>query len=282
MVDPGEESAKRLAVYLGIIAIVIAALIGVLYLTGAMEQMVYPAEKIGVVYIDGFMITGNLPSGFGFASSEDIGSSIRKVVDDPSYKALVLRVNSPGGTVSSSNEILTEVKRAKESGIPIVVSMGDVAASGAYYASSAADVIMANPDTTTGSLGVVWAFEDLSAYYEEEGINYTVAKSGEMKDMGSPWRALSQEELDYANEVVMDIHQRFVSEIAANRGMNVSYVANLSDGRIYVGARALELGLVDELGNLYDAIDRAAELGGIKGKPEVDYINSINYTELYY
>ncbi|MDY6959324.1 MAG: S49 family peptidase, partial [Halobacteriota archaeon] len=139
--------------------------------------------------------------------------------------------------------------------------------------SAPADRIVANPDTMTGSIGVVWVFEDKEGYFKEEGLNYTVVKSGEFKDMGSPWRNLTEEEEAYATKIVMDSYNRFILEVAEGRNMSISEVEELSDGRVYLGTEAKDLGLVDDIGNIYDAIDIAAEMGGISGTPDVEYVN---------
>jgi protease-4 len=151
--------------------------------------------------------------------------------------------------------------------------MGDIATSGAYYISAPADWILANPDTITGSIGVIWVFENREGEFRDDGINHTVVKSGDMKDIGAPWRNLTEKELVYANEMVKNTFDRFVNEVAENRNMSTDDVYNLSDGRVYLGERAMELGLVDQLGNLYDAIEIAGKLGGIKGEPQVEYTN---------
>ncbi len=234
------------------------------------NEIRFPGERVEVIYVNGILVTEDVPSGFGYTSSERICSRLRAADRDASVKAVVMRINSPGGTPAAAEEIVSEMKRVNK---PIVVSMGDIAASGAYYIAAPADVIVANPDTVTGGIGVIWVFENREEEYREAGINYTVVKSGEMKDMGAPWRNLNEEERAYANEVVMEAFERFVKEVASGRNMTVEAVRNLSDGRIYLGAKAKELGLVDELGNLYDAIRIAGKLGGIQGEPEVEYTN---------
>ncbi|MHC1582070.1 MAG: signal peptide peptidase SppA [Candidatus Syntropharchaeia archaeon] len=224
-------------------------------------------EKVAVIYVQGPLVTENLPR---YASSEKICEELRNAEKDGSVKAIVLRINSPGGTPAAAQEIVDEMKKIDK---PIVVSMGDMATSGAYYISVPAEKIVANPDTLTGSIGVIWVFENREGKYKEEGINYTIVKSGKMKDMGAPWRNLTKEELEYAYEIVNETYQRFVMEVVENRKLSISEVENLSDGRILLGEDAKELGLIDELGNLYDAIDIAGKLGGISGTPEIEHVN---------
>ncbi|MCC4769017.1 signal peptide peptidase SppA [Methanosarcina sp. DH2] len=238
------------------------------------------SEKIAVIYVQGSMLTGNVPAGLGYATSEEISENIHRAVADKEVRAIVLRVNSAGGSPAAAQEIAIEIEKAQEQGIPVVVSMGDLAASAAYYISAPADYIYANPSTSTGSIGVIWTFENLSSYYEKEGIDYYISKSGEFKDMGGSWRGLTDEEKEYADTVVMDSYEDFVTQVAEGRNMSRSEVKDLADGRVYTGTRAKELGLVDNFGNLYDAIDKAAELGDIQGEPKVVYMNKASLSRL--
>ncbi|WP_292389226.1 signal peptide peptidase SppA [Methanosarcina sp. UBA5] len=238
------------------------------------------SEKVAVIYIQGTILTGNVPEGLGYATSEEITESIHKAAADSGVKAIVLRINSPGGSPAAAQEIVEEINRVQAKGIPVVVSMGDLAASAAYYISAPTDYIIANPSTNTGSIGVIWVFQNMSASYNQTGVNYYVAKSGEMKDMGSTWRGLTDEEKEYADSMVMESYENFVTEVSEGRHMSKSEVKALADGRIYTGTRAKELGLVDSLGNLYDAIDKAAELGGISGEPKVEYMNKASLSKL--
>jgi len=228
-------------------------------------------EKVGVIYVEGTMIAGR-GDGKEYVGSEDIISQINRALDDNSIKAIVLRINSPGGTPAGAQEIVGKIKEAKEEK-PIVVSMGDTAASGAYYISAPSDYIFAEPDTITGSIGVISKFVDKSKKYEKEGIDITVVKSGEFKDMGADWRALSEEEREYVEKIVEDACERFIKEISDDRGIPLDDVRELSDGRIYRGEEAKELGLVDKMGNMEDAIKKAGELGRIEGKPGIKYMN---------
>ncbi|KAF5426054.1 MAG: signal peptide peptidase SppA [Candidatus Methanomarinus sp.] len=268
--------------YLFIVLILLVIITGsLLVIFGDFNGLSVDSDKVSVIHIQGVMITGNLPGGFGYATSEEICKCIRNAADDNNVKAIVLRINSGGGTPAAAQEITNEIKKAKEKK-PIVVSMGDVAASGGYYISAPTDFIVANPDTITGSIGVIWVFENRSAYYKEEGIEFYVAKSGKFKDMGRDWTGLSDDEKQYSDEIVMETYQRFVDEVAIGRDLSVSEVKDLADGRIYTGSKAIELGLVDKTGNLYDAIDIAAELGNIEGEPDVDYENKPTLSKLLF
>ncbi|MCD4807027.1 MAG: signal peptide peptidase SppA [Methanococcoides sp.] len=239
-------------------------------------------DKVAVIYVQGFMLTGNLPSGFGYATSEDVCNSLRKATEDDSVKAIVLRVNSGGGSPVAAEEIVTEIKRVQDMGIPVVISMGDVAASAAYYISAPADLIVANPSTTTGSIGVISVYTNRSEFYDNEGIEFYVSKSGSFKDVGGDWRGLTPEEKEYVDNVVLDVYDLFITSVAENRNMTKGEVKDIADGRIYIGKEAQKLGLVDELGNFYDAIDAAAELGGIEGEPVVYYINKPSLSSILF
>lgn len=238
------------------------------------------SEKIAVIYVQGTMLTGNVPAGLGYATSEEISENIHSAVADENVKAIVLRINSGGGSPAAAQEIAIEIEKAQEQGVPVIVSMGDLGASAAYYISAPADYIFANPSTNTGSIGVIWIFENRSSFNEKEGIDYYISKSGEFKDMGGSWRGLTDDEKEYADTVVMESYDEFVTQVAEGRNMSRSEVKNLADGRIYTGTKAKELGLVDDFGNLYDAIDKAAELGGIQGEPRVVYMNRASLSSL--
>ena len=280
-VPPKKKHNHRsyIAVLLGLIAVIGLSMVAIYYGFGFGGDL-GASEKVAVIYVQGTMLTGNVPSGLGYATSEEISENIREAVKDENVKAIVLRINSGGGSPSAAQEIIEEIKRAQKAGVPVVISMGDTAASAAYYISAPADYIIANPSTSTGSIGVIWTFQNLSAYYDDEGVEYYIAKSGEMKDMGGSWRGLTDEEKEYADKVILENYEEFVSQVAEGRNMSRSEVKELADGRIYTGLTAKKLGLVDGLGNLYDAIDKAAELGGIQGEPKVVYMNQISLSKL--
>lgn len=269
------------------ITVLVAAIAGSVYVLTSDFDIGDPfsltgGNEVDVIYIQGVMITGNIGDGFGISTSETVGKYLREANDDPDVAAIVLRVNSPGGSPAAAEEIVSEINKLKENNKTIVVSMADLAASAAYYISAPTDRIIANNDTMTGSIGVIWTFENKSAYNEEEGYEYWVAKSGDFKDMGANWRGLTDEEKNYSQDVVMDAYGRFVNEVAVGRNMTVDEVINISDGRVYTGARAKELGLVDDIGNLYDAIDIAADMAGIEGEPRVNYVNKPSLSNLLF
>ena len=229
-------------------------------------------DKIAVVYIDGQMVADKSNEKDDVACSSDIVKNLRKATDDPDVKAIVLRVNTPGGTPVAAEEIIYQINKTKATK-PVIVSMGDMATSAGYFVSSNADRIVANPDTFTGSIGVIWVFKNKSKYYGDEGVNYYVAKSGNFKDLGSDWRGLSNDEKNYVQRIINQSYTRFVTSVAKGRNLSVDYVRSIADGRVYTGSDAKDMGLVDELGGLYDAINVAANLSGLKGKPEIAYMD---------
>ena len=188
--------------------------------------------------------------------------------DDPSIKAIVMRIDSPGGSVAPVQEIYTELEKIEK---PIVASMAGSAASGGYYIACAADTIFANPGTLTGSIGVIMQFTRMKGLYDKVGLEHQVIKSGQFKDTGSPFRTLTQEEQAVLQATVDDVHNQFVDTIAQARSnlLTRAEVVELADGRIFSGRQALDSKLIDQLGNLPDAIKIAGELGGIEGKPKV-------------
>jgi len=235
-------------------------------------------DIIAVIYVEGVMITEDADPESGYTSSNKIAGLLREATDDEQVKAIVLRVNSPGGTPSAAQEINYEIERARQQGKPVFVSMGDMAASGAYYISACADAIYATPDTNTGSIGVIWVFTDMSQYYEDEGISFWVAKSGDLKDMGASWRNISEEEKAHAVSIVTQMFDRFIDTIVEGRNLSEEFVRSISDGRIYTGENALTMGLIDGYANLYGTIEHAAEYANITGY-DIDYLNE---EDVYY
>ncbi len=272
-------SAKKSLAYVAIVFILLFIIAGSFYLIMGGKDFGISKNRVEVIYVQGEMLTGSIPTGFGIATSEEITKSLKEASEDEGVKAIVMRINSPGGSPAAAEEIVSAMKKIKK---PIVISMGDVAASAAYYISVPADRIIANPDTITGSIGVIWEFQNRSKFYEKDGTSFYIAKSGEFKDMGGDWRGLSDEEKRFADQTIAEAYSRFVKEVADDRNLSLSKVKDLADGRVYTGAKAKELGLVDDFGSLDDAIDVAASLGGIEGKPEVTYANKPSLSRLLF
>lgn len=193
---------------------------------------------------------------------------LKEYRDDHSVKAIVLRIDSPGGAVAPSQEIYAEVKKACEQK-SVVVSMGSIAASGGYYIASPATKILANPGTLTGSIGVIMELPNLEGLMSKIGIKTEVIKSGKYKDMASTFRTMEKEEREILQGVMDNVHNQFIAAVAEGRKLPVEDVRALADGRIFTGEQAKSLRLVDELGTIEDAIAAAAALGGIEGEPDV-------------
>jgi protease-4 len=185
-------------------------------------------------------------------------------------RAIVLRIDSPGGGVVPSQEIFEEVQKIRADGRQkIVASMGSVAASGGYYIAAATDRIVANPGTITGSIGVIMETANVKGLLDKIGVEPIVIKAGEHKDIGSPFRKLEPDDRRILEELLNDVHTQFIEAVARGRNLPAERVRELADGRIFTGRQAKDFGLVDDLGNLQDTIQAAAELAGIEGEPRV-------------
>ncbi len=216
-------------------------------------------EKVALIKIVG-----------GIYDSKPILSQLDKIEESKAVKAVVLRLETPGGAVAASQEIYRKLKYLRdEKGIPIVASMGNVAASGGYYVALGADTIIANPGTITGSIGVIASIFQYQRLFEKLGVGVETVKSGKFKDTGSPFRGMTGEEREYLQSLIDDTYDQFVHAVAEGRNLEVAEVELLADGRVYTGRQAKELGLIDILGGLDEAIQVAGELGGISGKPQV-------------
>lgn len=195
--------------------------------------------------------------------------TIRQHQHDGRVRAMVLRVDSPGGGVVPSQEIHNAVAAFRDSGKPVVVSMGTVAASGGYYISAPSNLIVANPGTLTGSIGVIMSLANFEALLDKIGVSNVTIKAGANKDIGSPFRQMTAAERTLMQGLMDDIHAQFIEAVATGRGRPVNEIQPLADGRIFTGKQALDAGLVDELGDLEAAIRRAGDLAGIPGRPKV-------------
>ncbi len=211
----------------------------------------FTGARLGLVRVEGLI-----------TDSEELVDWIRELERDESVKGVLLRIDSPGGVVAPSQEVFAAV-RGLAATKPVVASMGALAASGGYYVAAAADVILANPSSLTGSIGVRMELLNIRELAEKIGLAQTLIASGEMKGVGTPFRDLSPREREYLTSVVMDMHEQFVSDIAQARGMDRAQVAALADGRAFTGRQALERGLVDRLGGLQDALELLREQTGL-------------------
>lgn len=202
-------------------------------------------------------------------SSTEIVRQFKKYRENKSIMAIVFRVDSPGGGVSASQEIYEEVRKTREEGKPVVVSMGSVAASGGYYVSCGASKIVANPGTLTGSIGVIFQFLHFNELMGKIGVDASTFKTGKYKDIGSPFRKTTEDEKKYFDQLLADVYDQFVNVIVAERKLERGKVLPYADGRVFTGRQALEYGFVDTLGTMEDAVAIAAAMGGIEGKPKV-------------
>jgi len=243
----------------GAVFLFFAVLVIVVAVTMKRPTSLSIGPKVGVVEVEGAIVT-----------SDSVIRQLKSFREDHSVKSIVLRVNSPGGGVAPSQEIHTEVLKAVEEK-PVVVSMGSVAASGGYYIAAPATRIVANPGTITGSIGVIMEFANIQELFKKIGLKTYIVKSGAYKDLGSPVRPMSRDDRILLEELISDVHQQFIEAVSEGRNIERQKVVALADGRIFTGRQALNEKLIDELGNIEDAIDTAARLGGIKGKPRVIY-----------
>ncbi len=223
------------------------------------ELLLAGKEGVAIVRIEGPI----MDSSQAVAELEAFG-------DNPMVKAIVVRIDSPGGGVAPSQEIYNAVKRVrKEQNKTVVASMGTVAASGGYYIAVATDRILANPGTLTGSIGVIMQMANFQELLEKVGVKSVVIKTGKFKDLGSPFRPMVEEERQLLEAVMDDTLSQFIEAVAEGRSMDAAEVEQLADGRIFTGRQAKTVLLIDEIGDLHDAIKLAGELGGIEGTPRV-------------
>lgn len=237
----------------GIISVSLIVMIGIGH-SGFADFPKAHGEKVGVIEISGPII-----------ESKETIRQIKQFREDDAIKAIVVRIESPGGGVGPSQEIFREIRKTV-AGKKVIASMGAVAASGGYYIAAGTDGIMANPGTITGSIGVIIGYTNFEALFEKIGLTPVVIKSGEFKDMGSPVREITEKEKTLLQAFVNKTRMQFVRDVSEGRGRPASEIEPLADGRIFTGEEAKENGLVDRMGNLEDAIEWAGRLGGINGE----------------
>ena len=242
--------------FLGGISLLFSAIIS----QGPKGDIFSKKEGVGIIELKGLIVT-----------SEQVLKNLTSFRNNPNVKSIILRIESPGGSVGASQEIFEDVKRTNKVK-PVVASMGSMGASGGYYAALGAEKIIANPGTMTGSIGVIVKFPNLEGLFEKIGYKSVVVKSGAMKDVGASNRPLSSEERALIQGLIDNVFNQFVKAVAESRGMPEETVKELADGRIFSGEQAFEAGLIDGLGNFTDAVSMAAELGGLDAKqPELIY-----------
>ncbi len=244
--------SKKLKIFL----IIFVSFLLISFLAAIMENSL-STGKIALVNVKGVIV-----------DSRNIVEEIKDYRKNPSIKAIIIRVDSPGGAVVPSQEIYEEIKRTVKVK-PVVVSMGSVAASGGYYISCPATKIIANPGTLTGSIGVLIELPNFKGLLDKLGIQAEVVKSGKYKDITSPLKPLQKDEREVLQKLIEDVHNQFINAVSEGRKMPIDKVRAIADGRVFTGIKAKEIGLVDEIGDLDYAVKVAAQLAKIKGEPEV-------------
>jgi protease-4 len=264
------SSRGRIAlITVGLMIGIVALFLGTVWvLMTVMDEGGLPGgSKVAVVEVDGIIGVSQDRS----ADPDAIVRMLGEHRDNPSVAAVVLRINSPGGVVGPTQEIFSAVERVRAAGKPVVASLGAVAASGGYYIAVAANRIFASPGSLTGSIGVVMQLANVEGLLKKVGVDYVVIKSGAYKDIGSFARPMKPEERQVLQALLDDVYGQFVTAVAEHRGLDRKAVLAFADGRIYSGQQARTLKMVDDLGGLEEAIEAAAKLGGIAGKPRVIY-----------
>jgi protease-4 len=255
----GRVALVAIGVGVGILVLFLGT-IWVLMATVSEDGLPTGGPKVAVVEIEGIIVDGTAAV-----------RELREHADNPAIKAVVLRVNSPGGVVAPTQEIFSAIQRARKAGKPVVATLGAVAASGGYYVAAAADRIYANPGTLTGSIGVVMQMANIEGLLKKVGVEYVVVKAGAYKDVGNFARTMSPEERKMLQALLDDVYSQFVDAVAEGRGLERKEVLAFAEGRIYSGQQALALKMVDEMGGFEDAVEAAGKLANIPGRPKLVY-----------
>lgn len=242
-----------LLVFLGLFALVM-----IVAVNNDDDDISFASEKVAVVPIEGEIV-----------DARETLDLLHKYARNTSVKAIVVRINSPGGAIAPSQEIYSAIREIRSKGKPVVASMDSVAASGGYYIASACDPIIANSGTITGSIGVIMQWFDMAELAKWAKLKSETIKSGALKDAGSPYRPMTDDERAYFQSVVTQLHSQFVRDVADSRKskLKLDEVTRIADGRVFTGDQALELKLIDQIGTIDDAVRKAGQLGGIHGEP---------------
>lgn len=245
------------SIIVAVLIIVLVVLAGAVWWTSPETRFMTGGNRVGVMEIKG-----------AIEDAQELLKGLKEFREDKAMKAIVLRIDSPGGVVGPSQELYREIRRTVAVK-PVVASLGSMAASGGYYVASAADWILSNPGTITGSIGVIIFFPKLQELFEKIGYGTVVIKSGQFKDVGNPGREMTPEEKQLLQSMLDESHGQFIRDVAAGRKLPEEKVRAIADGRVFTGEAAQKLGLVDELGNFQDAVTAAGRLGRIEGEPEL-------------
>ncbi len=248
--------AVTLGIWLAVVGIFLAVTAGVLTKGG--DGGAYFGPRVAIVELEGIIL-----------DVDDILRDLKSYRDNPQVRAVVIRINSPGGVVGPSQELYEALRRLRQGGKPVVASLGAVAASGGYYVAVGADRIYANPGTLTGSIGVIMQMANLEQLMKKVGVDYVVIKAGRLKDVGNVARPMTAEERRVLQALLDDVHAQFIGAVAEGRKLDRAQVTQFADGRIFSGAQAKALQMIDELGGLEDAVNGAAQLAGLPVPPKV-------------
>ena len=216
-------------------------------------------DRVGVVEVTGVI-----------GDDKIILRELREFAEDPRIRAVVVRIDSPGGSVGPSQEIFEAMRRLQKKK-HVLASMGSIAASGGFYVAMGAEKVFANPGTLTGSIGVISEFPNVTGFLRWAGVDMRTITAGKMKDAGSPFREMTPDERAYLQAMLNDVHDQFIAAVVESRKLSDEEVRKVADGRVFTGRKAKELKLVDELGGLQDAVREAGKLAGLKGEPRMEY-----------
>jgi len=251
--------AVTLVIWLVVVGLFLAVTGGVLSKSGdGATGGGYFGPRVAIVELEGVIL-----------DVDDLIKDLKSYRDNPQVRAVVIRINSPGGVVAPSQELHDALVRLRQGGKPVVASLGSVAASGGYYVAVAADRIYANPGTLTGSIGVIMQMANFEQLMKKVGVDYVVVKAGAFKDVGNPGRPMTPEERRVLQALLDDVHGQFIGAVAEGRKLDRAQVTQFADGRIFSGTQAKALQMIDELGGLEDAVNGAAQLAGIRVPPKV-------------
>jgi len=256
---------RKTVIILIVVAVVLCVIMGGLFLAFILLDSETDTPGVeswgkGLGYVE---VTGTI------VDATETVRQLKSLERNPMVKGILLRVDSPGGVVSPSHDIYSEIVRIRDKGTPVVISMGTIAASGGYYISAPADLIVASPQTLTGSIGVIMEFPVVKGLMDKLGVQVEVVKSREQKDIGSPFRAMTDRDRELLQGVVADVYDQFVSVVSKEREIPEDSVRGFADGRIMTGRQALAYGLVDTLGTFEDSKRIAADFCGIEGEPRL-------------